>query len=446
MKLTIKAQFCILFAVVSLITSAAGVLTIYELRQLRSAMVEVDDNWLPSTREVAKMLSAAKQYRLDQSMHLLSTDEASMRNYEQGMDSSIAAFSKARKTYDPLITEGPESQLVAKIDQTWSDYLKTSQTQIAMSKQNQDVEATALFKGELEKTFGVLTEFLEQDLLIQTDGGNASSALGNDSYRESVLLICASIVFSLLSVSGMIFWIMINLSGTLRRIAASYQEGAAKVTSSTQETSDAVSSLVASSEETSTQTKLVLKNSSEASGYVASVAKAIEELNVSIGDISQSISDTTRCVADAVTQAQETQKVVTTLGNAAEKIGECHSASKIDPRIASSRMLLDNFSPMIGSGPSNWFGGVYGGKDQHGRAARGGVGSNGALPVGQTRGEGADPRRAVRDDGLASQACGARAPATRDGRIGQARDNKKAKTQILRDDQGRADGAVGGVG
>lgn len=37
-------------------------------------------------------------------------------------------------------------------------------------------------------------------------------------------------------------------------------------------------------------------------------------------------------------------------------------------------MLLDNFSPMIGSVPSNWFGGVYGGKGQHGRAAGGGVG------------------------------------------------------------------------
>ena len=84
-------------------------------------------------------------------------------------------------------------------------------------------------------------------------------------------------------------------------------------------------------------------------------------------------------------------------------------------RIASPRMLLDNFSPMIGSVPSNWFVGVYGGKDQHGRAARGGVGSNGALPVGQTSGKGTDPRRAVCDDGLASQACGARTRATEDG-------------------------------
>jgi hypothetical protein len=88
-------------------------------------------------------------------------------------------------------------------------------------------------------------------------------------------------------------------------------------------------------------------------------------------------------------------------------------------RIASSRMLLDNFSPMIGSAPSNWFGGVYGEKDQHGRAAGGGVGGNGSLPVGRTGGERAHPRCAVRDDGLASQACGARASAERNGWTGE---------------------------
>ena len=84
-------------------------------------------------------------------------------------------------------------------------------------------------------------------------------------------------------------------------------------------------------------------------------------------------------------------------------------------RIASPRMLLDNFSPMTGTASPNRFGVVDGGKDQHGRAARGRVGGDGALPVGQTDGEGADPRRAVRDDGLASQACGACTPATRGG-------------------------------
>src|SRR3954452_22937414 len=96
-------------------------------------------------------------------------------------------------------------------------------------------------------------------------------------------------------------------------------------------------------------------------------------------------------------------------------------------RIAASKMLLENFSPMIGAVPPNWFGGHYGGKDQHGRAARSGVGGDRALPIGRKGGEGTHPRRAVRDDGLASQACGARTPAARDGWAGRGRGTARAQ-------------------
>jgi DNA replication protein DnaC len=75
-------------------------------------------------------------------------------------------------------------------------------------------------------------------------------------------------------------------------------------------------------------------------------------------------------------------------------------------RIASPGMLLKNFPPMIGAAPPNRVGGAHGGNYQHGRAARGFVGGGGALSVGGADGEGAHPRRAVPDDGLASQARG----------------------------------------
>src|SRR5258707_8794045 len=109
---------------------------------------------------------------------------------------------------------------------------------------------------------------------------------------------------------------------------------------------------------------------------------------------------------------------------------EIESDPKLDAdagRIASSRMLLDNFPLMTGATSPNRVGVVDGGKDQHGRAARSGVGGNGTLPVGQAGGEGKHPRRAVRDDGLASQACGARTPATRDGLAGRGRGTARAQ-------------------
>jgi chromosome segregation ATPase len=50
----------------------------------------------------------------------------------------------------------------------------------------------------------------------------------------------------------------------------------------------------------------------------------------------------------------------------------------------------------------------------------------------------------VRDDELASQACGARPPATRDGCARRGRSTARAQAQIRRDDQGCADSAAGG--
>jgi hypothetical protein len=82
-------------------------------------------------------------------------------------------------------------------------------------------------------------------------------------------------------------------------------------------------------------------------------------------------------------------------------------------RIASPGMLLKKYPLMIGVASPNRVGGAHGGNDQHGRAARGFVGGGGALPVGRAGGEGADPRRAMPDDGLASQARGSGAAAAR---------------------------------
>jgi DNA replication protein DnaC len=61
-------------------------------------------------------------------------------------------------------------------------------------------------------------------------------------------------------------------------------------------------------------------------------------------------------------------------------------------RIASPGMLLNKFPPMTVAASSNRVDVVDGGKDQHGRAARGVVGGGGALPGGQAGGEGAHPR------------------------------------------------------
>src|SRR5215204_450243 len=80
------------------------------------------------------------------------------------------------------------------------------------------------------------------------------------------------------------------------------------------------------------------------------------------------------------------------------------------PKLTAPHCLIDNVTedpaPMTGVASPNRASGADGETDQHGCAARGGVGGGGALPGGGTAREGAHPGRADGDDGLASQARG----------------------------------------
>src|SRR5215211_2069048 len=91
----------------------------------------------------------------------------------------------------------------------------------------------------------------------------------------------------------------------------------------------------------------------------------------------------------------------------------CYSACNFDPPYCLIENVTEDPAPMIGAAPPNRVGGAHGGNYQHGRAARGFVGGGGALSVGGADGEGAHPRRAMPDDGLASQARGAGIAAAR---------------------------------
>lgn len=322
MRLTLKAQFAILFIAIISVTVVSGGLSFYQLHQIRNAMMEVNDNNLPGTREVAKMVNAALNYRIAQSGHILATDAADRTEHEQMMADAAKNFEASRKLYDPLVSPGKESDMVKQIDATWAAYQESNKQMLDFSREDKDTEASALYKGKLRADFRTLENILNDDLMLQTEDGNNNAALGHSAYQNAITAAGASLVLCIIATAGLIFWITSNVSGSLRKIVKTYQSSATRVASSSAESSQAVSSLVAASEETSTQTKVVLQNTAEAATYVSSVATAVEELNISIADISRSIAETNDYVADAVRQSNETQAVVTKLGQSATRIGE----------------------------------------------------------------------------------------------------------------------------
>ncbi|HVJ42273.1 MAG TPA: methyl-accepting chemotaxis protein [Dongiaceae bacterium] len=94
------------------------------------------------------------------------------------------------------------------------------------------------------------------------------------------------------------------------------------VSSSATELQSTAQSMTATAEETSRQSTAVSAASEQTTQNVQMVASATEELSASIREISTQIAEASRIIGDAVSQAAETDAKVTSLAEAAQKIGD----------------------------------------------------------------------------------------------------------------------------
>jgi methyl-accepting chemotaxis protein len=82
------------------------------------------------------------------------------------------------------------------------------------------------------------------------------------------------------------------------------------------------STLFASSEQTSTQADGAVQTTDKASNSVVTAAAAADELSISISEMSKQLSQTTGALRMAATEAQATNRQISTLTDASQKIGD----------------------------------------------------------------------------------------------------------------------------
>ncbi|OJU16642.1 MAG: chemotaxis protein, partial [Afipia sp. 62-7] len=128
---------------------------------------------------------------------------------------------------------------------------------------------------------------------------------------------------------------------TLDRLAAQFEQTIAHIVERVGATSaklgDAATTLTSTAEETRTLSGSVATSSEEASASVQSVAAGAEEMSASVSEISRQVQESLRVASDAVTQAEGANSRITSLTEAAGRIGD---VIKIINAIAEQTNLL----------------------------------------------------------------------------------------------------------
>ena len=98
MKLSIKLVFLtVLLTVFSIII---GFISVIGMSSINKDVKDISENWLPTIKVVGELNSMVNEYRRNELVHIITTDESTMRQYENKLQNLSGNINEKIKEYE----------------------------------------------------------------------------------------------------------------------------------------------------------------------------------------------------------------------------------------------------------------------------------------------------------------------------------------------------------
>ncbi|MEA4854874.1 methyl-accepting chemotaxis protein [Solidesulfovibrio sp.] len=201
-QMRLSTKLICAFAILIAIQIGGNITALMLMGSINANVTELATNWLPSIDAISSIDHNFQAFRRQELLHVMSTDEATMRNYEQEIEKDRELLKKSIATYEPLISSDEEQRIYRRFRSDLDKYREISLRVIGLSRGNQNAEAKKLLEGESRTAFNGAMDELEQLTQLNKKGGADSASAGSADYqRGRLILISLLIVATLVGVA-----------------------------------------------------------------------------------------------------------------------------------------------------------------------------------------------------------------------------------------------------
>jgi methyl-accepting chemotaxis protein len=225
--LTIKSKVIGSLALIISLTAISGGTSVYELKEVERQSNEMATNWIPALVGLGKIAELTHEIRIQHGEHILSQNESEMTDAEKTIASSLSELQQAMDVYEPTML--PEEKLIyPEFKESWEAYLDFFETKIKpASRALKNDESLRLYQDS-EKLFVASTEKLEEIILFNKNGSNATATLSAEIYERASKIVIGVGVFTLLICVGAGFILINGATRPLNKITETTQQLAQK--------------------------------------------------------------------------------------------------------------------------------------------------------------------------------------------------------------------------
>lgn len=196
------------------LTVAVGGIALAQMAGMYRDTDTIANNWLPSIQTAADITFRLNDVRRAEFQHILSTDAATMQNYEKRVADGMAAVEQMEKGYEALISTEEERTLFREYRRKKAAYIATQPKLFEISRANRTAEATTYLRTESTKVF---TEMLQDFVKIQgvnKSGAEASRLQALATYRRAQTILAVLILVA--ATIGLVLSLIVSRSITRR--------------------------------------------------------------------------------------------------------------------------------------------------------------------------------------------------------------------------------------
>jgi methyl-accepting chemotaxis protein len=205
-----------------LVTMAGlGLMAVKSMQGINAHTVEIATNWLPSVRVLGALRSDVNVYRAVARDHLLSATSEAKAEIETKMAASLAAVTKGRNTYEPMISSPEERAFYTSWSEVWGNYLKGMEEVIQLSRNNTASsvrEALDLLHGKYGKLIAQADVLLQKSIDLNDTGADAETKAAADGYSSAFIMIAGVILAAVLAGSVVGFLVVRGVSSGIASI------------------------------------------------------------------------------------------------------------------------------------------------------------------------------------------------------------------------------------
>ncbi|WP_017905092.1 methyl-accepting chemotaxis protein [Pseudomonas asplenii] len=350
-NLKISIKLISSFLVVLALTAAMGAFAIIQLGSVNQAAQEIRGNWMPSMRAASGMRFFAANYRLKENRHLSTEVAEEKAQAEREAVEARQQFETRLDTYEKLLSNDEDRELLDSVKSAWSTYLVGSQKLFELSRQNEEAQARGVLRGESKVHFDELTSRLQKMIELNDAGATAAGDRGSALYESSRLSIVSALIVALVVGLGLALLIARIISRPLRHAAAAAEQLAdgnlnahiepgakdetgmvlnamrnmvGKLAQIIGEVRNAADNLASASEQVSATAQSMSQATSEQAASVEETSASVEQMSASINQNTENAKVTDGMASKAAKEATEggdsVQQTVVAMKKIAQRI------------------------------------------------------------------------------------------------------------------------------